>query len=157
MPNWQSTGSISNNEDEAIVILYCKKDDFSKQIQSCTRYLAVTNPNKADANGLLQCLGEVLKNILQIQNICECSKVLEAKPVLVGGGTDGASVNIAHHTSIKSKLQHCLPWIYWSWCYAHRLELSSKNGLVSVLFKSIEEILLRLYYIYEKSPKKYEN
>ena len=105
------TTDVSNTEDEAIAILYCKKDDFSKQIQSCTKYLGVTNPNKADANGLLQCLGEVLKSILQIQNVCEHSKVLEVNPILVGGGTDGASVNIAQHTSIKSKLQNCLPWI----------------------------------------------
>ena len=148
------TTDVSNTEDEAIAILYCKKDDFSKQIESCTRYLGVTNPNKADANGLLQCLVEVLKSILQIQNVCERSKVLEVNPILVGGGTDGASVNIAQHTSIKSKLQNCLPWIYWSWCYAHRLELSSKDGLISVLFKSIQDMLLRLYYLYEKSPKK---
>ena len=47
------TTDVSNTEDEAIAILYCKKDDFSKQIESCTRYLGVTNPNKADANGLL--------------------------------------------------------------------------------------------------------
>ena len=55
------TTDVSKTEDEAIVILYCKKDEFAKQIQSCTRYLAVANPNKADADGLLQCLEEVLK------------------------------------------------------------------------------------------------
>ena len=69
-------------------------------------------------------------------------------------GTDGASVNLAQHTSIRSKFQNYLPWIYWSWCYAHRLELSSKDALVSSLFQSIEGMLLRLYYLYEKSPKK---
>ena len=55
------TTDVSKTEDEAIVILYCKKDEFAKQIQSCTRYLAVANPNKADADSLLQCLEEVLK------------------------------------------------------------------------------------------------
>ena len=55
------TTDVSKTEDEAIVILYCKKDEFAKQMQSCTRYLAVANPNKADADGLLQCLEEVLK------------------------------------------------------------------------------------------------
>ena len=40
------------------------------------------------------------------------------------------------------------------WCYAHRLELACKNALTSTLFKDMEEMLLRLYYLYEKSPKK---
>ena len=46
------TTDVSKTEDEAIVILYCKKDDFAKQMQLCARYLTVTNPNKADADGL---------------------------------------------------------------------------------------------------------
>ena len=44
--------------------------------------------------------------------------------------------------------------MFWSWCYVHRLELSLRDGLSSQLFRSIEEILLRLYYLYEKSAKK---
>ena len=28
-----------------------------------------------------------------------------------------------------------LPWMFWSWCFAHRLELASKSGLTSQLFK----------------------
>ena len=46
--------------------------------------------------------------------------------------------------------------MFWPWCYAHRLELASKNGLISKLFKEIEEMLLQLYYLYEKSLKKSE-
>ena len=34
------------------------------------------------------------------------------------------------------------------------MELASKNGLTSPLFKSVEDMLLRLYYMYHKSPKK---
>ena len=34
------------------------------------------------------------------------------------------------------------------------LELASKNGFISSLFKGIKEMLLRLYYLYKKSPKK---
>jgi hypothetical protein len=42
----------------------------------------------------------------------------------------------------------------WLWCYAQRLELACKNALTSTLFKGIEEMLLTLYFLYEKSPKK---
>ena len=63
-------------------------------------------------------LGSV-KNTLQMQNPYAHSKVLETKPLVVGGGTNGASVNLTQHTSIKSKFQNYLPWIYWSWYCMH--------------------------------------
>ena len=56
---------------------------------------------------------------------------------------------------MKGKLQHALPWLFWSWCFAHCLELACKNSLCTQLFKDIEDMLLKLYYVYKKSPKKY--
>ena len=47
-----------------------------------------------------------------------------------------------------------MPWIFWMWCLAHRLELSVKDALKGTSFLLIDEMLLRLHYIYEKSPKK---
>lgn len=75
-------------------------------------------------------------------------------PVLVGCGTDGASVNVSHQNGMRGKLQAALPWLYWSWCYAHRLELACKDSFTSHLFHDIDDMLLRLYYLYDKSPKK---
>ena len=40
------------------------------------------------------------------------------------------------------------------WCLAHRLELSLNDALKDTFFSSIDEMLLRVYYLYEKSPKK---
>ena len=40
------------------------------------------------------------------------------------------------------------------WCLAHWLELSLSDSLKNTYFATIDEMLLRLYYIYEKSPKK---
>ena len=40
------------------------------------------------------------------------------------------------------------------WCLAHRLELAIKNALSGTWFDSIDDMLLKLYYLYEKSPKK---
>ena len=74
--------------------------------------------------------------------------------MLVGGGTDGASVNVGDHTGLKVQMQEAFPWLYWSWYYAHRLELACKNVFCSSLFNNIVEMLLCLFYIYEKSPKK---
>ena len=74
--------------------------------------------------------------------------------LLVGGGTDGASVNVGVHSGLKTRVQHALPWVYWSWCYTHRLELACKDAFTSPFFTSISEMLMRLYYVYEKSAKK---
>ena len=55
---------------------------------------------------------------------------------------------------IRGKLQASLPWLYWAWCYTHQLELACKDAFSSKLFHDIDDMLLRLYYLYEKSPKK---
>ena len=88
---------------------------------------------------------------LKIEDILDKDAVLGGRPTLVDGGSDGASVNVGQHTGMRAKIQSALPWIFWSWCFAHRLELDS---LTSKLFSDIQETLLCLYYLYEKSPKK---
>ena len=62
----------------------------------------------------------------------------ESCPVLVGGGTDGASVNVSVHRGMKSQMQAKLPWLFWAWCFSHRLELACKDACVSSLFKSMK-------------------
>ena len=47
-----------------------------------------------------------------------------------------------------------MPWIVVFWCFAHRLELALNDALRTTYFSKVEELLLRLYYFYEKSPKK---
>ena len=48
-------------EDELIVILYVQKDNSSEEIRSCTRFFSVQVPSRADAAGLIECLGDALK------------------------------------------------------------------------------------------------
>ena len=40
------------------------------------------------------------------------------------------------------------------WCMAHHLELAIKDALKPTTFALVDELLLRLYYLYEKSPKR---
>ena len=82
------------------VLLHCFKDDKSKEIRSYARFFSVQVPKKADADGLIYCLGSVLQEVV-ISEVLNKRCVLETgdKPILVGGGTDGggtdgASVNI---------------------------------------------------------------
>lgn len=144
-----STTDAGNQEDELIVLLYCSKDVTAQEITPCTRYLSIHSPGEVDASGLLSSVDKALK-FMGVENVLDRDSVLgvEGRPVLIGTGTDGASVS---HTGLKAKMQQALPWLYWSWCCAHRLKLACKNAFSSSLF---DEMLLHLFYMYEKSPKK---
>ena len=50
-------------EDELIIVLHCKQDDVVKEIRTCARYLSLVTPNKADTDGLVDCLKEALKRL----------------------------------------------------------------------------------------------
>ena len=75
---------------------------------------------------------------------------------LVGVGTDGAASNIAAG-GLKGEVEKHLGCVFWMWCLAHRLELAVKDALKKSSFDFIDEMLLRLYYLYEKSPKNVES
>ena len=45
-------------------------------------------------------------------------------------------------------------WLIFGWCVAHRLELALKDSLKATLFSEIDNLILRLYYLYKKAPKK---
>ena len=135
-------------EQELVVLLSCKKDDTVQETKSYARF-SVASPKAADASGLIKCSTHSLLP-LGITDLLDQKTVLGVE-VLVSGGTDGASVNIAQQNGMRGMMQSAHPW---SWCYDHRLELSYKNALASPLFKTIEEMLLCLYYLYEKLPKK---
>ena len=93
-----------------MVIQYSVRDDTAQELRSCTRYLSLEVPTKADADGLISCLGNAVK-ALGVQNLLDIGSVLSvgSNPVLVGGGTDGASVNVSEQNGIKGKLQKQLP------------------------------------------------
>ena len=145
-----------NIENEVVVLMYCKKDDVNQLMRSEARYLSLQQPVKADADGMISCLNDALK-VSGIDNVLHKESVLGVagsnKPIIVGG-TDGASVNIGDHNGMKAKLQQRLPWLIWTWCFAHRLELACKNSMSSQLFTEVLEMLQKLYTMYSRSPKK---
>ena len=62
-------------------------------------------PTKVDADGLIKCLGSALQ-VVGDDDILDQSSVfgVQGKPVLIGGGADGAAVNIAEQNGMKGKL-----------------------------------------------------
>ena len=72
----------------------------------------------------------------------------------VSFSADGASVNRGDRNGVISLMQEKYPQVLFIWCIAHRLELSLKDGLADTCFKHIDEMLLNIYLLYYKSPKK---
>ena len=47
-----------------------------------------------------------------------------------------------------------MPRIAFIWCMAHRLELAFQGALKDTFFDEIDDMILRIFYLYQKSPKK---
>ena len=96
-------------------------------------YFAVDCPKKVDAQGLFDCLESSLGRLgIQAVDAEQCK-------MLIGIGTDGASANVAAG-GLKGLVEKQVPWLYWSWCLAHRLELSVKDALKGTSFDLVDDM-----------------
>ena len=136
-----------NIDDKVFLVVWCDCNGCDEKVHTWMSYFTVVQSQAVTAQGLFETLQTRLRG-LGIHEISaeQCKK-------LVGIGTDGASANIAAR-GMKGLIEECLSWVFWMWCMAHRLELSVKDGLKGTTLDAIDEFLLRLYYLYEKSPKK---
>ena len=141
-----------SSREQAVCDSLLQKRQTLLETRTCTRYFCVLEPTKAYASGLVECLCRTLKSV-DIENLLERVCVLSACE-LVGCGTDSASVSVLDQNGMRGKLQTALLWLYWAWCYAHRLELACKDAFSSHLFHDIDDMLLRLYYLEKKSSRK---
>lgn len=119
-----SNGWKHNIKQEVVAVLSRKIDHAAEEIRSYTRFFSVAAPKRADARGLVKCLSQSLSP-LGIEDILDQDNLLraaEVKPVMVGGRTDGASLNVAQQNGMRGMMQEAHPWLVWAWCYAHRLE-----------------------------------
>ena len=138
------TTDAGNAEDELFLAVYLDYSAADGRIHVVSKFFSVRRPHSGDAKGLFDCLQQAVKYV---------GLPDDWNKKLVGFGCDGTSVNIADH-GLKMYLQETAPWIETFWCLAHRLELSLKDALKGTLFTSVDEMLLRVYFLYEKSPKK---
>ena len=105
-----------NKEQELVFVLFCIKDDEAQQIRSCTRYLSVAHPiHTTSGEGLIDCLGHALGRLGMDLHQRDTVLNVQHRPALVGSGTDGASVNIGVHNSMKAQLQSMFPWLPWAY------------------------------------------
>ena len=133
-----------NNKNELLMVVYCDVSAEDEKVHTKTEYFQVIRPSSVAASGLYECVTQALTSIgISAFDPEHCSK-------LVGFGTDGASANIAKE-GLRGLVKRQLPWIFWMWCLAHRVELA---GLKGTTFDLIDDMLLKLYYIRENSPNK---
>ena len=61
---------------------------------------------------------------------------------------DGASVNTGIHGGLGVKMKESAPWINVIHCFNYSLDTFNK-----IFFNEVNNMLLKLFYLYRKSPK----
>ena len=107
------------------------------------------------ADGLIHCLGDALQTV-GIDNILDQASVLgvEGEPLLVGGGTDHASINVAEQNGMKGCFIKSFLGSTGYGAMPTPLSGHAKTPFSSQQFMDDNEMLLHLYYHFSKSPKK---
>ena len=121
----------ADSEPHKAAMMYLRKDQAKARNEPITSYSPIARSSLSSS--MDPAVRErVKKKFLGIENLLERESVLSVSelPIFVGCGTDGATVNVSDQNGMRGKLQAALPWLYWAWCYAHRLELACKDACV---------------------------
>ena len=130
-----------------MLVVWFDKDRTNEKVSTRTSHFKIMRPSTVTAQGVFDMLQELLQSLgIQAIDSEKCTR-------LVGIGTDGASANIIGR-GLKGLVEAKLPWMFWMWCLAHGLELAIKDALKTRYFDSVDGMLLNLYLLYSKSPKK---
>ena len=138
-----STDSTVNEKEAFFVLTFNPKLESSNKVSVELNYFDLVELETADVEGIVNAIKESFKRVK-----------INYLDKLVGFGSDGASVNRGLKEGIKTILQRDNEGLTFSWCVAHSLELALKDAFKGTALDYIEELLLRLYYLYKKSPKK---
>ena len=136
-----SDGSTDSNvaEEELgyVLFLLCNGNPMLK-------FISIEPANNANAEGIHICIKEAF----------EQAGVLDLSKKVIMLNVDGAAVNTGVHHGASVLMKEPSPWLQLIHCFNHRLELSIKNAFKTDAFVKIDEILMKLYYLYQKSPKR---
>ena len=136
-----------NVDNELVLVVWFDHDGGDERVCTRTSHFKIMRQSTVNAQGLFDTLQEVLQSLgIQAIDSKKCTR-------LVGIGTDRASANIAGG-GLNGLIEAKLPWMFWMWCLAHRMELAVRDALKTMYFSSVDDMLLNLYLLYAKSPKK---
>ena len=140
-----SSTDCGNIDEELFMVLFFDGLSEDGKVIVRDKFFAVRQLCHGTGQGLYDCFKQAMV-YLDIPPA-------EWKQKIIGLGCDGTSANIGSG-GLKGHLERDMPWIIVSWCLAHRLELAIKDALKTTFFATVDEFLLQIYYVYEKSPKK---
>ncbi|XP_046852248.1 zinc finger protein 862-like [Xenia sp. Carnegie-2017] len=109
------------------------------------RFLAIESPTSTSADGLKK----------MIQDCFSRFHMNNFPRQLAALNVDGASVNLGSINGLAAKLRKDSPWLLTIHCFNHRLELAVKDAFKGTEFDEVDELLTKLYYLYQKSAKRY--
>ena len=143
-------------EQEAVFAIYFDPDpdnsedtdaDKDPMVKVQMGFLSLENLHSSTAEGVVSGIKHALESL-------GLADIGMPPPSPIGLGGDGSSTNRGEKGGVIAILKKEFPWFLFVWCVAHRLELALKDALKGTYFKEVDDCLLRLYYLYEKSPKK---
>ena len=138
----------SVTEKEVLYVLYFDPHSNSNpdEVEVKLSFLCLKNVKKANAEGITNAIEESFQSLGILPN--------ELYSKLVGFGADGASVNSGNKNGVKALLEKNAPWLVYTWCVAHKLEVALKDALNGTIFNNVDDVLTKLYSLYHKSPKR---
>lgn len=142
-------------EEEVIYALHFDPSPLnSDSVQVKTSFLHMHQMRHQNADGIANTLNDTLKESIESGFKSIGIKEVPSTKRLIGFTSDGASVNRGDKHSVKTILRENREWLIFTWCVAHRLELALSDALSGTVFDDIDEMILRIYYLYQKAPKK---
>ena len=125
-------------EQEVLYVLF-----LSSSGVPVLKFSSVDTPQHAHTDGLKQCIEDSFQRI----------EITPLSSRLASMNVDGAAVNTGIHSGLGVKFKETAPWISVIHCFNHRLELAVKDMFDGTFFKYIDTMLVKVYYLYRKSPK----
>ena len=139
----QADGSTDsgNIEEELFLVLHFDPSSNDGKVHIHDSFFTVKHLSSGTGWSLFNC----------VQKAVEYMGADDWEAKLIGFVCDGTNANMADG-GLNGFLKDAVPWVIVSWCLVHCLELSLKDALKNTFFASIDELLLQVYFMYEKSP-----
>ena len=133
-----SDGSTDSSviKEELVYLLFLKSG------KPLWKFLSIESANNANAEDIIECIMTAFERI----------GILDFQKRIMELNVDGASVNTGVHNGVGVLIQADSPWLQVIHCFNH-LELAVKDAFKNKNFNKIVEMLMKFYYLYQKSSK----
>ena len=63
-------------------------------------------------------------------------------------------LSVLEKRGVQALMKEEMLWTAFVWCMAHRLELAIQDTLKDMFSDKVDDMILRIFYLYQKSPEK---